>query len=87
MHLYGAYKVVPTAAGARFVLSEIEDILSPKNAPDITMPAVRGAGIPKPVPIPIIARPIVPTVPQDVPMEIDVRSAQKETYRQKIIQG
>ena len=65
--------MVPAAAGARLVLSDMDDILSPKNAPDITMPAVRGAGIPIPAPIPIIASPMVPTVPQDVPMDMDVR--------------
>lgn len=54
-------------------MSEIGDILSPKNDPEITMPAVTAGGIPIPLPIPIIAIPIVPIVPQDVPIDIDVR--------------
>ena len=67
------YKVVPADAGAKFVVSEIGDILSPKNEPEMTIPAVTAGGIPIPLPIPIIAIPIVPIVPQDVPMDIDVK--------------
>jgi len=47
--------------------------LSPKNAPDITDPAISPAGIPILVPILIIAIPEVPKVPQEVPVATDVR--------------
>ena len=56
---------------ARIVVSDMGDILSPKNAPQITAPAVIGAGIPILVPIPIIATPAVPTVPLEVPQNKD----------------
>ena len=65
-------KVVPAEAGAKFVVSEIGDILSPKDAPQRTIPAVSPGGIPIPVPMPIMAKPIVPTVPQEVPIDIEV---------------
>ena len=66
-------RVVPAAAGARLVVSEMGDILSPKDAPHKTMPAVSPDGIPMPAPIPIMASPMVPTVPQEVPMAMEVR--------------
>ena len=46
-------KSVPAIAGARFVVSDRGDILSPKYAPDITAPAVRPFEISKALPIPI----------------------------------
>lgn len=52
---------------ARIVVSDMGDILSPKNAPQITAPAVIADGIPKLFPIPIIATPAVPIVPLEVP--------------------
>ena len=69
MALMCLYRVVPAAAGARLVVSDMWDILSPKKEPEMTMPAVSGAGMPMPVPIPIMARPMVPKVPQEVPMD------------------
>ena len=59
---------VPAIAGARFVVSESGDILSPKYAPDMIAPAAIGAGMPSPIAIPMRARPIVPIVPHDVPV-------------------
>ncbi len=63
---------VPAIAGARFVVSESGDILSPKYAPEMIAPAAIGDGIPRPIAIPMSARPIVPIVPQDVPVASEV---------------
>ena len=63
---------VPAIAGARLVVSESGDILSPKYAPEIIAPAANGAGIPRPIAIPIRASPIVPTVPHEVPVASEV---------------
>ena len=62
------YKSVSAAAAATFVLSERGEILSPKYAPEITIPAVRAGFIPSPVPIPISATPIVPPDVQALPV-------------------
>ena len=59
-------------AGARLVVSDSGESLSPKYAPDMTAPAVGPTGIPSPAPIPISASPMVPIVPQDVPVASDV---------------
>ena len=59
-------------AGARLVVSERGDILSPKYAPESTAPATTGKGKLRPCPIPISATPIVPAVPQEVPVAMEV---------------
>ena len=59
---------VPATAGARLVVSESGDILSPKYAPEMMIPAVRGAGTPSPKAIPMRAIPTVPDVPHEVPV-------------------
>ena len=59
---------VPAIAGARFVVSESGDILSPKYAPHMTAPAVGPTGMPSPAPMPMRASPMVPIVPQEVPV-------------------
>src|SRR3546814_10073851 len=56
MFLMCENRSTPVTAGARFVVSESGDTLSPKNAPDTTAPAVQYIGMPKPAPIPIRAR-------------------------------
>lgn len=61
-------KVAPAIAGARFVVSDKGDILSPKYAPEIIVPAICGVGIPRPVPTPIKAIPTVPAVVQELPV-------------------
>ncbi len=61
------------ATGARFVVSEKGDNLSPKYAPVIMAPAAGPFGIPKPSAIPIKAIPMVPTVPQEVPVKSDTK--------------
>jgi len=62
---------VPVTAGARFVVSDKGEILSPKKAPETTAPAVQYMGISKPSPMPISASPTVPTLPQLVPNETE----------------
>ena len=75
---------VPATAGARFVVSESGDILSPKYAPEMTTPAVRGAGTPRPSAIPIRAMPTVPDVPHDVPVESDTTEQMSSVAKRKI---
>src|SRR3546814_5619310 len=53
MFLMCENRSTPVTAGARFVVAESGDTLSPKNAPDTTAPAVQYNGMPKPAPIPI----------------------------------
>ena len=53
------------------VLSDRGEILSPKYAPEITIPAVSAGLIPRPVPIPIRATPIVPPEVQALPVATD----------------
>ncbi|MEG0580418.1 MAG: hypothetical protein RR490_10925, partial [Niameybacter sp.] len=67
MCLIWSNKLVPAIAGAKFVVSDRGDILSPKYAPDIIAPAIILFGIPRALPIPNKAIPIVPTVVQDEP--------------------
>ncbi len=55
-------------AGAKLVVSERGDILSPKYAPDIIAPAIIGVGIPNPIPTPISAIPTVPAVVHELPV-------------------
>ncbi len=62
---------LPAMAGARFVVSERGESLSPKQAPETTAPATMPAGIPKPMPMPVRAIPTVPAVPQEVPVARD----------------
>ena len=62
MELICLYTVVPDTAGARFVVSENGDILSPNIAPERTMPPTSPKFIPRPVPMPINATPNVANV-------------------------
>lgn len=68
---------VPAIAGARLVVSDKGDILSPKYAPEIIAPAVNPTCNPRACPIPIKAIPIVPVVDQELPVV-------KETIQQTI---
>ena len=63
--------VAPAIAGARFVVSDNGDILSPKYAPDTIAPAVIAAGKFSAAPTPIKATPIDPAVDQDDPVAKD----------------
>lgn len=74
----------PETAGARFVVSDRGDILSPKYAPEIMIPAVRGAGIPSPAAIPISATPTVPPTPQDEPVARDTTEQIRRVARRNI---
>ncbi|MPN51770.1 hypothetical protein SDC9_199419 [bioreactor metagenome] len=60
--------VDPAIAGARFVVSDKGDILSPKYAPDTIQPAANGTDTPRPEAIPISATPTVPAVVQELPV-------------------
>ena len=62
---------VPDTAGARFVVSDIGDSLSPKYAPLMMAPATQPGCSPRAVPMPASATPTVPTVPHDVPVASD----------------
>ena len=64
-------KSVPAMAGARFVVSDKGDILSPKYAPEIIAPAVTDGDKPNPVAIPISATPNVPATVHELPMLIE----------------
>ena len=59
---------LPDTAGARFVVSDNGEILSPKYAPDITKPAVIGRGRPRPALMPMSATPTVELVVQQHPV-------------------
>ena len=64
-------RLEPATAGARFVVSDSGDILSPKYAPDTTAPADIADGNPRAVPIPMIATPMEPAVDHDEPVASD----------------
>ena len=74
---------IPDAAGVRLVVSDKGDILSPKKAPETMAPPVNSGGIPSPVPIPINAKPTVPTVPHEEPVAIDIRAQITQTEARK----
>ncbi len=57
--------------GARFVVSESGDILSPKYAPETMAPAAMANGTPSPSATPIKATPTVPAVVQELPVTKD----------------
>src|SRR5699024_5693924 len=67
-----SYNPLPAAIGARFVVSDKGDNLSPKYAPATIAPAVAGRLASRPVAIPITATPTVPTDPHDAPLTIDI---------------
>ena len=75
---------MPATAGARFVVSERGDILSPKYAPEITIPAVSGAGTPRPSAMPMMAIPTVPVVPHEVPVASDTIDVMMRAANRKI---
>jgi hypothetical protein len=64
-------------AGAKLVVSESGDNLSPKYAPEITAAATKGAGKPMPTPVAINARPMVAIEVKEVPVEIDTTAVTK----------
>ena len=72
MYFICVNKSVPAIAGARFVVSDKGDILSPKYAPEITAPAAIPEGIPMVFPIPINATPTVAAVVHELPVAIEI---------------
>ena len=66
---------VPAIAGAKFVVSDKGDILSPKYAPEIIAPAVISGERPRPNDIPIKATPSVPATVHELPI-LKAESAQ-----------
>ncbi len=62
---------VPATAGARFVVSDMGDILSPKYAPEMIAPATTGSPMPRVRPMVISATPTVPMVDQLLPIASD----------------
>ena len=71
MYLMCVNKSVPEDTGARFVVSERGDILSPKYAPEIIAPAINPIGKPRAFPIPNNAIPIVAIVLHELPVAKD----------------
>ena len=67
IYLICVNKLVPAIAGARLVVSDKGDILSPKYAPDIIAPAIRPFEISKALPIPNRAIPTVAIVDHELP--------------------
>ena len=59
---------VPATAGARLVVSDSGDILSPKYEPEIIAPAVTAGERPSPTEIPIRAAPKVPATVHELPI-------------------
>ena len=73
-----SYKVVPAAIGAKFVVSDNGDILSPKYAPETTAPATTGNGAPIPAATPISTTPTVPADPHEVPVQIETNAVTRK---------
>ena len=65
-------------------MSEIGDILSPKNAPLTTAPITRPMFMFMPMPIATMARPTVEIVPQDVPVNREVTEQRIRTSGRNI---
>ena len=63
---------VPETAGARFVVSLIGDILSPKYAPEIIAPAIKPVFISIAWPMPSKATPIVAIVVHELPVASEI---------------
>ena len=59
---------VPVTAGARLVVSDKGDILSPKYAPEMIAPAVIAGERSSPIDTPINATPSVPATVQELPV-------------------
>ena len=64
-------KSLPETAGAKLVVSESGDILSPKYAPERIAPAIIPSEIFRALPIPISAIPIVADVVHELPVAIE----------------
>ncbi|MPN10758.1 hypothetical protein SDC9_158055 [bioreactor metagenome] len=67
-----SWGLVSVMVETRLKTLEIGEVLSPKKAPDIMVPAIAGSGIFIALPNPINTIPTVLTVPVEVPMSIDI---------------
>ena len=85
IYLMCVFKSVPAMAGAKLVVSESGDILSPKYAPESTAPAVIAGSKPNPLPIPIKAIPIVALVVQELPVAIETTIHTNTQATKKIV--
>ncbi|OPZ56577.1 MAG: hypothetical protein BWY89_01060 [Bacteroidetes bacterium ADurb.BinA012] len=86
MYLTCVKRSVPATAGARLVVSDRGDILSPKYAPDMIAPAIIASLNPRAFPIPSSATPMVATVDHELPVLTDTR-AQMTTAANRNILG
>ena len=84
MPLMCSHRPISAAAGVRLVVSDKGDILSPKKAPDTIAPAVMAGGMPSPSPMPIIASPTVPAVPQEVPVAKEITAQIRHRKNRKL---
>ena len=75
----------PAMAGARFVVSDSGDILSPKYAPEIIAPATIASDIPIAFPIPRSAIPIVAIVDHELPVTNEMMALTKQAAIKKYV--
>ena len=85
IYLICVNKSDPDIAGARFVVSDNGDILSPKYAPEIIAPPIKPTGIPSAFPIASRAIPIVAIVLQELPLEIEIIAVIIAVAKRKIL--
>lgn len=74
----------PVTAGAKFVVSDKGDILSPKKAPETIAPAISAGSYPRAVPIPIKASPTVAAVVKALPILVPTIAQTTKTVGMKI---
>ena len=67
------------------MVSDRGDILSPNQAPETIAPAETWEGIPKLSPMLSKAKPMVPRVPQDVPVTTEMRAQTRQETGKKIV--
>ena len=78
-------KSLPAIAGARLVVSDKGDILSPKYAPLNIAPATKPSEISRALPIPINAIPIVAEVVHELPVAIETTIQITQAANKKIL--
>ena len=76
--------LTPEVAEASSVVSDSGESLSPTSAPEMIAPAAISTGTPRPCAIPISAMPIVPAVPQEVPVTMEVMMQMMKAIGRKI---
>ncbi len=78
-------KSLPAIAGARLVVSDKGDILSPKYAPLKIAPATKPSEISSALPIPINAIPIVAEVVHELPVAIETTIQMTQAANKNIL--